>query len=344
MNRLWPLAAALLLAGCTKDGDTVYVDDSLIDDNRDAVVFVYGDDQLGDLTYYDEIYRGVAASAKGHNLYLSLEYLSDSDSLSLADQLDTFLWEQNLSFDDSRTLIVWCNGSYETLFRERREALTQNPNVTHLLVESRDTSLPVNTLYFTLYGTCYQAGLLVANQMPEVESVALLSANPVDAPLAEMRAGFQRGLYDANRQIQADELYMAPTGGYNMADSAYRMAYQLDQRYQMVVPLGGYTAQGLLRYNREYAGSFYTVGIDADMRHYSSRVPFSMTKHLASALEQWIGRWTDGQAQEQHIIYGLESGFCGITVSTDYQSRLSEAVEQSTQAAIREEKEYLNSL
>lgn len=340
------MAVALLsLASCSDDDETVYIDDTpLGDDNQSSVVFVCGPDQLGDITYNDEIYRGVVAAAKQNNLSLRFEILGAQDDLSIEDELDIFLSIQNMTFegDTSKTLIVWCNDNFEPLLSERTADLTASPYVSHLLVESKNTALPINTMYFSLYGTCYQAGLVVSQAMTDVSSLALLSANPKDAMLAEMREGFKQGLADDTRSVAAAELYIDDEDGYNMADSAYRMAYYLDKQYQMVVPMCGGSVQGLLRYNREYTSSFYTVGLDCDMSKYSTRVPFSMTKSLATAIEQWIGRWNAGAKQEQHIVYGIDSGFCGITVSDNYNSLLATAVENAKAAAITKEHEYLN--
>ncbi|MCC8038156.1 MAG: hypothetical protein LIP02_08515 [Bacteroidales bacterium] len=335
--RLCVLAAvAMLLVGCTKDGETLWIDDAAVEDDRDAVVFVYGENQLGDITYNDEIYSGVVAATKRHDLLLTLERLDSAENLSLGDAMDIFLWVQNLELDDSRTLIVWCNDSYEPLLREREDLLTENPKVTHLLVESRDASLPVNTMYFSLYGAAYQAAMTVNDAMGDVESVALVGDGPKDAVL-----GFLQGVSDGTRAINVTHFALPKGEDYILADSAYRLAYQIDNGYQMAMPMNADVAQGLLRYNREYAVSFYTLGINTDMRPYSSRIPLSMTKSLATAVEEWIGNWAEGREQDKHIVYDLESGYCGLTVSEDYKSLLSNMVEQHRSAAITKEKAYL---
>lgn len=331
-------AVLLALTSCKGDDETVWVDDDLVDDGRDAIVFVYSPSQLGDITYNDQIYRGVTAAAYSNNLWLQLEYLDPTDSLPLGEQIDAFLWAQNLTFegDDSRTLIVWCNNSYEPLLRERAYLLTENPLVTHLLVETDDTTLAVNTLRFSLYGAAYQAARATSEAMTDVEAVALLGDGSDDVV-----QGFLKGLNDGNRAVSTTFVPMAAADGVNLADSAYHVAFQLDKSYQMVVPACSEIAQGLTRYNRERAESFYTMGIDADMRPYSARVPMSMTKDLASALEQWIADWAAEKPLVQHVTHGLESGYCSLVVSADYQPLLSSIVEQTKAQAIQREKDYL---
>lgn len=336
-GRLLVLASmAVLASSCTKDGDTVWVDDSVVNDDRDAVVFVYSSEQLGDLTYNDEIYRGVAAAARANDLWLQLELLSDTSHLSLRDQIEILLWTQNMDYDDSRTLIVWCNDNYEPIYKSLDNLLTENPRVTHLVVESNDTTLAVNTMSFCLYGAAYQAGSSVAEAMTDVANVVLVGD---DSP--DVVQGFRQGLSDASRKVISSTIALSRNGGYNLADSTYRLAYTLDESCQMVVPLCAEVAQGLTRYNREYAGSFYTVGINADMRPYSARVPMSMTKNFASAIQDWIGRWARGEEQEPHQVYGLESGYCSLVISADYQSLLFSVTEQTKDLAIQKEKQYL---
>lgn len=49
-----------LLTSCTKDGDTIYIDDdeARLNDRRHIVYFIYAQGDMGDLGYIDELYRG----------------------------------------------------------------------------------------------------------------------------------------------------------------------------------------------------------------------------------------------------------------------------------------------
>ncbi len=342
------LAAALLtaLAACTRDGETVWIDDSQLVDDRPTVVFVCMPDQLGDMTYNDEIYRGVASAASRYDMLLRIEQLEASGLMTLGDAIDIFLRVENQYTDATdRTLVVWCNDGWEDLLRERAEDLTANPAVTHLLVESTDTALAMNTLSLSLYATCYQTGLVISGGMDDVESVALVGADGTDAIGSEMRRAFREGV-QAGREgapsLNVTDVYLSGDGSFNVADSVYRLAFSLADACDLWVPLTPETAQGLLRYNRERGdASPYTVGIDCDMRPYSARVPLSMTRSLAATVEEWIGQWVAGETPQRHLIYGLESGHCGITVSTDYSALLSPLLEATRNAAILKEREHL---
>ena len=59
------LAAALLMAACTKDGDTIYLPDPDEEKASSAplVTVIYGDNSLGDRSYCDMIYEGVEQTA-----------------------------------------------------------------------------------------------------------------------------------------------------------------------------------------------------------------------------------------------------------------------------------------
>lgn len=65
MKHYFALFAALLLAGCTKEGDTICVPDPNEEQASGAplVTVIYGDNSLGDRSYCDMIYEGVERTA-----------------------------------------------------------------------------------------------------------------------------------------------------------------------------------------------------------------------------------------------------------------------------------------
>ena len=61
MRRTGIWIAVLLLASCTKDGDTIYMPDPNEEQASTAplVTVIYGDNSLGDRSYCDMIYESV---------------------------------------------------------------------------------------------------------------------------------------------------------------------------------------------------------------------------------------------------------------------------------------------
>lgn len=331
---------AAVLASCTKDGDIIYVNDDDLDDTRATVYFLYGDDKMGDLTYYDAMYRGVMKAANENDMLVLLaEIPPDTAQLSYA--LKYFFSYIKEIGRGRKNLLVIGNDNYETMLHQYEQYATDNPELDILLVDSRDTTLAMHTLYFPLYGACYQAGCVVNEAMTDVEKMLILNANKSDPQLIEMRNGFVDGVNSGNPRVCVDSFFIAETaGGYNMADSAYHYAFAVDSLYQMVLPLCGGTTQGLLRYNREHNRSFYTIGIDSDMQTYSSRVPFSIVKHLDTALNDWITRWVKGEQMPDNEKLGLESGYTELLVADGYKSMLEPTIAKYKQVATEKENEY----
>lgn len=333
---------SLSIFSCTRSGDTIYIDDDeeLKNDTRPIVFFVFNEGSMGDMSYVDAMYRGVAKAANKDSLLLSLAEVPAEESK--VDFAVNYFFNYMKSVDTNRrALIIMANNNYEHLITNYSKKLAEAPNVSLLLAESSDTSLPVYTISLPTYGACYMAGRLADEALTDVSRVLVASANRQNTDIADMREGFARGLADGSRGVTADYVYMADGDhGFDSADSAYHMSYDIDKTCQMVLPLCGGTIQGFLRYNREHPQSFYTVGIDDDMQIYSQRVPFSIVKHIDTVVEEWITRWRNGEKQELHQKFGLESGMTEIVLADKFKNSLSAPLDKLRKAAMEKEKEH----
>ncbi len=337
------LVVVALLTSCTKDGDTIYIDDdeARLNDQRPIVYFIFGQGDMGDLGYIDDLYRGVVKATHSGDMLLSCAELP-SDPTATDEALQYFLnYMQNIG-GNRKALVVIANNNYEAMLHGYEDVLKQNSNVDVLLVESNDTTLPVYSISFPQYGACYLAGCVTGRCLTDVSRVLVASANASNSMLADMRQGFADGLASTSSDITVDNYYISnnPSGGYASADTVYSRSADIDAAYQMVLPLCGGSVQGFLRYNREHPSSFYTVGIDTDMQAYSTRVPFSVVKHLSTAMEQWITGWANGKEQNKHLSLGLEDGYTELIVADAYDTRLTATANQYLSIAINKEKEH----
>lgn len=340
---LWLLASLMILPffSCTKEGDTIYVNDDTITDNRPMVYFIYRKGNMGDLTYTDAIYRGILEGTSKNNLPIALWEIPADTAVSkilLSILIEFLQGEENTN----PTLIVLTNDGMEPALHYSDSLIRRDSNLDILFLESRDTTLHVHTMYFPLYGACYQAGRVVGEAMEDVDSVFVANANRYNNTLADMRDGFSDGLNDAGRKVAVSQYYLSEEdgGGYNMGDSIYFHSYLIDKTYQMVLPLCGSTIQGFLRYNREHPYSFYTVGMDADLQQYSSRVPFSLVKHLDAAVSDWIDRWAAGETMPHHLSYGMSSGYTEMVVSKTYAGKIDSTAQRLKYVSQEKEKVY----
>ena len=344
----WVLTATLMVSflACTKDGDIIYIDDDQVEDNRPIVYFIYKEGSLGDLGYVDGLWRGVTKATDEGDMLLSLAELpSDTAKIDLA--LSYFFDYMQSVGKGRQSLVVIANDYLEPLVHHYESRFIGDSNVSVLLAETKDTTLLCNSIRLPGYGAYYQAGRVAARCLTDVDSIFIATANPSDENISDMRKAFCQGIDDGEaetgRVIGVDNYYVSSTsGGYDEPDTLYRMSYDIDQRYQLVLPICGGTMQGFFRYNREHSDSFYTIGVDADMQQYSSLVPFSIVKHIDNAVADWIEKWAAGETLERHLDLGLSSGYIELVVAERYKQMIGNAVEDLFPIAVEKEEEYEN--
>ncbi len=331
-----------LLTSCAK-GDVIYIDDDeeWLTDQRPLVFFLYAEEDLGDLGYADNVYRGVVRASDSNNLLLSCV---ETSSEVFEKTFDSFLSVLSNLEEDRRILVVVFNKGYEEIYHSYEDSIKQIDDVDILFVESSDSTLSSYTLNCEDYGVYYLAGCVVGSGLSDVSRILLVSANGTNMILEGMRRGFCDGITASNSEIEVSNYYISDSSnyGYDAEDILYEYSDEINKKYQLVLPLCGGSIQGLLRYNREHSESFYTIGVDVDMQAYSSKVPFSVVQRLDGAVEKWINRWAKGESQERHQSYGLADSYTGIVVSEGYRNQLDEVVSQYLQTAIGKEKEYQN--
>ncbi len=332
------LLSGLVAVSCTK---TVYVEKPIEPDKRPIVYFVSKEGSLGDFGYVDSIYRGVVRGTSECGMMLSLLNLPPEESsmeLVLGELLE-YLPEVGR---ERRVLVVIANDHLEPVLHKYDELLSGTSGVDCLLTESSDLTLPVHSIRLPQYGVCYQAGRVAGRWIENLSDVLVVSANSGEEALGEMSGGFIAGLKAGDQDISVEEKLLSDTdGGYDMADDAYRMCYDIDGKYGLVLPLCGGTCQGFYRYNRENPSRFWTLGVDCDMQRYSPDVPFSVVKHMDRVMQKWISRWGDGEEMPRHLSLGLASGYTGIVVADAYQNEGISALAESYYAeALKREEEY----
>lgn len=344
IRKLLPLLAAVVLASCTKDGDTIYINDDLSEDSRPIVYFLSKKGSMGDLGYVDAVYRGVVKAANKGNMLLSQVELP-TDTATMAFSLQYMLDYMKENAKSRKALVVIANDNLEYLLHKFDEQIAASPNVQFLLSESSDTTLSVHTVKIRQYGAYYQAGKVVSQGMPDVDYAFICRANPNEPSINDMATGFKQAIdddkaADTSKEFLYNDVSLSyDNGGYNLAETAYKMSYFLD-KVDVVLPLCGGTAQGFFRYNREHSDSFYTIGVDMDMQQYSSRVPFSVVKHIDQVVQDCVTKWANGETLPKHMEYGLESGYTELIYPSAYYFELAPVGMKFYQESIEKEKAY----
>ncbi len=336
------IVCMLLFFSCVKEGNTIYIEIDEDDEDRDMVFFVSKKGSLGDIGYVDALYRGVVQGANTCNLMLSLVELP-ADTLKTISTLEYLLNYMQTEKQDRNALVVIANDNLEPLLHQYESILTKAPNVDFLLCESSDTTLPIYTLRIPQYGVYYQAGRLVCECLADADSILIVSANPSESNIADMSKGFMQAVKDCGSSVYVENVFLSATaGGYDQADYVYRQSYEIDERFDMVIPLCGGSAQGFYRYNRENPESFYTIGVDTDMQLYSPRVPFSVVKKLDSVMSGWIETWWEDEPQAMHQEFGLKAGGTELVIADAFKDQIGERAEKFYQMAVEKEENYEN--
>ena len=305
--------------------------------SSNAIISVFfSPNGLGDRGYNDNIARGVNRSHEARGFRLNRVSPPDFDVAEVYLQA----WLASLD-DETPRLLVFASEDYEPLVRRYAHQLPDDEINRVMLFESRATDLPAYTFYMPFYGICYQAGYL-APLLEAVQSVAVICANDYAQPIIDGATAFSEG-YNDNQGWGIDYYCLSDSDeGYARADTLYQMAYKLDECYDLIFPLAGGSVQGLLRYNRENDGSFFTVGSDIDMSSYSTRVPYSVVKHIDKAVELAINHWLDRREPVRHQRLGLASGLTELVMSASVSRELGSIESEIRTRAIEKEEAYEN--
>ena len=321
MRKFLFLAFVLLIAACTKDGDTIYKPDP----NEEAasttplVTVIYDANALGDHSYNDLIYEGVERAAQ--DLGLRTLQLSPQTTEEGLQYLELMFRQMETAQDTVRRLFIVTSPSYDDFIRKNNKRLEANPYADLLFLETRK---PLegkgSTLFLTYYGAMYEGGRIAAAE--ERISVMLLGANrKTPDALQGFSDGFEAGLKLLTAE-QAGKNHLALAyldergeGGFSVADStAMRLLRQwsADNIY-MLMPVCGGASNTFARLNSSTQANMDIVGIDVFYDSYYS--PYSIVKHIDRALLQSIRQWFANGTMPKHQTLGLKEGYTEVTLN-----------------------------
>ena len=148
MKKIIPiLAAMLLLAACTKEGDVIYqTDPADAPSAKPLVTVIYDPNAVGDGNYNDLIYQSVEQAAKEHGLRTM--HLSPSSRTEGLAYLETLFQQMSAAQDTVRRLFIVAAASYDDYLRRNNNRLAANPYTDLLYLE---TSEPLDGKGSTLY-------------------------------------------------------------------------------------------------------------------------------------------------------------------------------------------------
>ena len=362
MKRTHLLLPLLLLAACTKDGNTIY----LPDPNEEAasmmplVTVIYDNNALGDRSYNDLIYEGVERAA----LELDLRTMQHSPRTyeEGLQYLELMFSQMETAKDSVHRLFIIAGTSYDEFIRKNNKRLEVNPLADLLYMETR-TPLEGkgSTLFMPYYGAMYEAGRIRA--ATENPKVMLVGANRQTEAVVDAEKGYQDGFEAGMKLLKESQTLHAKLttswldetgrGGFSIVDTtALQLLRQWDaEDYGEIVPVCGGAFNTFARLNSLVGLSL--AGIDDFYESYFSA--YSIVKRVGQAMDNCIRQWLSGDGIPKHQSLGLASGYTGVILNRPFEiwtpegyqgetvPTLTEEMRQAIhEEAVRKEEEYEN--
>lgn len=298
------------------------------------VYIIYPIEGLGDMGYVDNLYKGAVNAGTKHEI--EIKHLMPSSLAEARLYLNTLVNEE---ISKVPHLYIIAESSIESEVEAIINESSNNSRKSYLVWETSHKYTNASSVKLSMYGISYIAGKLAA-KMEDVDSVCIMKANPFVSALDEAEDGFIAGFGNSG---ETETLLLSGEAGrgFSLSSELYRKASEFN-KYDIILPLCGGSSNGLIRYCREYPDdSFYTIGIDADMSMYSSKVPFSCVKHTDLAIELCIEQWLNGSLP-QHQVMGLKEGMTEVVISPLYSDFFGNFLQLINNEAINKENKYEN--
>ena len=345
----------LMLAACTKEGDTIYQPDPSEPKASTAplVTVIYGTDAIGDRSYSDLIYKGVEEAAAKYGLRtMQLSPTSYQEGLGYLQSMFQSVRSQS---DTIRRLYIVEAGGYDDYLRQNSHLFDSNPYADLLYLETPEPlASGGSTLYMPYYGAMYEAGAI----LPVIDNLAtLVLSNPEDQTVVGAAKGFTDAFNTDYYRVEYEDMYMTweknlktiylaehAGEGYNIADSTALQV--LDKCEGTIIPICGGSGYTLM-YLCDITFSNNYVGIDVEKSSYWCHM--SIVKHIDRAVGLCIGQWLSPEGMPKHQVLGLKDGYTGVAIhlSSDdiwyptYHKYITEALRQQIHDdAIRKEEAY----
>lgn len=302
---------------------------------RPTVRVLIASSGLGDMSYNDNIFRGVLEAQQEHGF--RLEYVSPRNDGEAEKTLRT--WQEEEKKDTARAYFTILAASE---FEDLARSIAPPAPVNHyLLFDTKAEDFPIPLFHFTGYGVSFLAGIAAYTQTRDKgDKVAYLGGQQHEAFIKECYDGFRDGyLYAGGGEVI--ETYLSTTQkGFAMPGRAYIMADSLYKLYPFIYAMAGNSNTGVYQYLRDYPDGKYTAGVDVDQSAYSTRIIGSMIKETDRCVKEYIALWMQGKEMPMRKWYTLESGFMSFKIAEPYKTQLEKIVNEHLPIAIKKEAEY----
>lgn len=299
-------------------------------------------------------FNGIIDNSPASKIYSGLVRITDSLGISFKAYFPLSVEEGAMMITDlaksnvkgKKRLIIATEPEFESYVIEAADnnMITDSDSTKVLLFDTYTSHSKLYTAHIPTYGVMYKAGYLTT-KMRDVTNIGVYVANEEYTYINEARKGYIDAFDNSDKFIRVINMSEGLDNGafaMNHRDKAYDyLAPDCAFLYQLIVPVCGSTIMGFIRYNRDYPGSFYTVGMLDDMSIYTNSVPFSCVRHLDKVISYCVEEWNNEMLQHFNK-FPLEENWSEIVVSKDYKELLQQHSDEIHNEAILKENEYAN--
>lgn len=305
------------------------------------ILVLFSPDGLGDMSYNDEVLRGIELFMSEKDMDFYISFLSPTD-YEMAEFLIRMWWDDKdvTEAQDGtvpRKLLLLADPGYADLAREVVDPSRINLDLSILAFENEapeNAAEPIRTFEFSMYGASWLAAQ-TARALGCTQPLILLGDGS-NTTLYDGRDGFQDG-FQAPVPVEA---LAYDWQGYGMAMEAYQKMYDYAQQYDFVFSISGGSNMGIYRYLRENPDcGVFTAGMDTDQSPYSTLIVGSLIKRIDLVLHKYLCDWYKRVEVPAHQYFGLESGYMDWAIPERYK-HLKPTVDALRQEAIQKENAY----
>jgi len=305
------------------------------------ILVLFSPDGLGDMSYNDEVLRGIELFMNEKDMDFYISFMSPTD-YDIAEFLISAWWdERNAATDDDgtvpRKLLLLADSGYADIARKVIDPSEITIDLSVLAFETgapENASEPIRTFEFSMYGASWLAAK-TARALGCTHPLILLGDGS-NTSIHDGRDGFTDGFQD---DVPVEAMAY-DWQGYAMAMEAYQKMYDYAGQYDFIFSISGGSNMGIYRYLRENPDcGVYTAGMDTDQSPYSTLIAGSLIKRIDLVLYQYLCDWYKRVEVPNHQYFGLESGYMDWSIPERYK-HLKPTIDALRQEAVQREKAY----
>lgn len=268
------------------------------------VGFILGAGGLGDQSFNDATYAGLARAQQSLNVHVVLEDPANDDLSREAAFVRMIAKRLNV--------IVINGGEFNDLVKDYA---AKNPKVRFIVNDNAVSGLAnVVSTVFAQHEGSFLAGALAA-MVSQTRKVGFIGGVEMDV-IHAFRVGFVEGVQHVDDQVQVVDKLVSPRGdfsGFQRPDLGFQIADQMySEGVDIIFSVAGLTGNGVIHSAQK--NKKYVIGVDTDQDHMAKGyVLTSMMKRLDNATYNEIYKITTGEFTPGVQYYDLQKGGVSLT-------------------------------